>query len=84
MFYEERIKPLVKAEEEAGNVSSGRRIALGRKFSKELLDDEDEEVKAQIRDMYEKQRDTHKKSGKNILNNDTDEDCALDAQGIAQ
>ncbi|KAG2112872.1 hypothetical protein DEU56DRAFT_761967 [Suillus clintonianus] len=76
IYYDERIKLLVKAEEEAGKVSSGRRIALGRKFSKELLNDEDEEVKIQIRDMSGK---------KNHLDEDSEDDCVpFDAEGIAQ
>ncbi|KAG1731318.1 uncharacterized protein EDB91DRAFT_1252179 [Suillus paluster] len=81
--FDDRIRPLVKAEEEAGKVLLGRRIALGHKFSKELLDDEDEEVKVQIRDMYEKQQKTHERSGKkNILDEDA-EDCVFDAEEIA-
>ncbi|KAG1743778.1 hypothetical protein EDB19DRAFT_1827173 [Suillus lakei] len=51
IYYDKRIKPLVKAEEEAGHVTSGGRITLSRKFSKELLDDEEEDVKAQIHEM---------------------------------
>ncbi|KAG2740101.1 hypothetical protein P692DRAFT_20754065, partial [Suillus brevipes Sb2] len=83
MYYDERIKPLVKAEEEAGNVTSGKRITLGRKFSKELLEDEDEDVKAQIHELYRQQRKTHKKSAKkNILDDDEEGDCMLDAEGI--
>ncbi|KAG2151530.1 hypothetical protein DEU56DRAFT_908367 [Suillus clintonianus] len=86
IYYDERIKPLVKAEEEAGKVSSGRQIALGRKFSKELLNDEDEEVKVHIRDMYKKQWKTHERSGKkNYLDKDSEDDCVpFDAEGIAQ
>ncbi|KAG1727864.1 hypothetical protein EDB19DRAFT_1913987 [Suillus lakei] len=49
LYYDERIKPLVMAEQDARNVAtSGKRVALGRKFSKELLEDETEEIKAEI------------------------------------
>jgi hypothetical protein len=86
MYYDERIKPLVKAEEEAGNaVSSGRRVALGRKFSKELLDDEDEDVKAQVREIYEQQLKAHQKHGKKKpLDGDQESDKALGSQEIAR
>lgn len=67
----------MKAEEEAGHVTSGGRIALSRKFSKELLDDEEEVVKAQIHEMYkQQQRKTHDKL------DDDEDDCMLDAEGI--
>ncbi|KAG1739222.1 hypothetical protein EDD22DRAFT_959397 [Suillus occidentalis] len=83
MYYDEHIKPLVKAKEEAGNVTSGKRITLGRKFSKELLEDEDEDVKAQIHELYRQQQKTHEKSAKNnILDDDKEGDCMLDAEGI--
>ncbi|KAG1720009.1 hypothetical protein EDB19DRAFT_1918311 [Suillus lakei] len=46
MVYDEWIKPLVKAEQEAGNVATaGHHMTLGRKISKELLEDESDEVK---------------------------------------
>ncbi|KAG2349431.1 hypothetical protein BDR05DRAFT_943401 [Suillus weaverae] len=85
IYYDKWIKLLVKAKEEAGKVSLGRQIALGCKFSKELLNDEDEEVKIQICDMYEKQWKTHERSGKkNFLDEDTEDDCVpFDAEGIA-
>ncbi|KAG1772882.1 hypothetical protein EV702DRAFT_1201354 [Suillus placidus] len=67
IYYDECIKPLVKAEEEAWNVTSGKCITLSRKFSKELLEDEDEEVKSQIREIYEQQWKTHKKTAKTIF-----------------
>ncbi|KAG2144485.1 hypothetical protein DEU56DRAFT_910424 [Suillus clintonianus] len=84
-----RIKPLVMAEQDAGNVAtSGKRVALGRKFSKELLEDETEEIKAEIREKYEEQL-THKKRAKrekNILDDDADDNDneELDAEAIMQ
>lgn len=74
----------MKAEEDAGNVTSGNRIALGRKFSKELLEDEDEDVKAQIHDMYKRQRKTREKSAKKNILDDEEGDCMLDAEGITR
>ncbi|KAG1775067.1 hypothetical protein EV702DRAFT_1199664 [Suillus placidus] len=48
MFYNECIKPLVMAEAEASNVTtSGKCVALDQKFSKELLDNESEDVKVE-------------------------------------
>ncbi|KAG1727885.1 hypothetical protein EDB19DRAFT_2042693 [Suillus lakei] len=79
IYYDKRIKPLVKAEEEAGHVTSGGRITLSRKFSKELLDDEEEDVKAQIHEMYKQQQ----QKIHNKLDDDKD-DCMLDAEGIIQ
>lgn len=89
LYYDERIKPLVMAEQDAGNVAtSGKRVALGRKFSKELLEDETEEIKAEIREKYEEQL-THKKRAKrekNILDDDADDNDneELDAEAIMQ
>lgn len=83
IYYDECIKTLVKAEEDAGNVTSGKHIALGRKFSKELLEDEDKDVKAQIHEMYKQQWKTHEKSAKkNILDKEEEGDCMLDAEKI--
>ncbi|KAG2050457.1 hypothetical protein BDR06DRAFT_1011280 [Suillus hirtellus] len=87
IYYDEHVKPLVKAEEEAGNVTSGKHITLGHKFSKELLEDEDEDVKTQICKMYEQQRKTHNKSTEklqHILDDDEEGDCMLDAEAITQ
>ncbi|KAG1745615.1 hypothetical protein EDB19DRAFT_1906130 [Suillus lakei] len=89
LYYDERIKPLVMAEQDAGNVAtSGKRMALGRKFSKELLEDETEEIKAEIREKYEEQL-THKKRAKrekNVLDDDADNDDneELDVEAIMQ
>ncbi|KAG1726702.1 uncharacterized protein EDB91DRAFT_1254203 [Suillus paluster] len=71
MVYDERIKPLVAAEQEAGNVATaGRRMALGRKFCKELLEDESDEVKKEVREKYNKQ----KKVKKDMLHDKADDD----------
>ena len=73
MVYDARIKPLVKAEEDAGNVTtSGRRIALARKFSKVLLDGESDDTKKEVRVRYEKQ--LKRKKNTNFLDSDEDED----------
>ncbi|KAG1796859.1 hypothetical protein EV424DRAFT_1546841 [Suillus variegatus] len=49
MVYDKQIKPLVKAEQEAGNVTtSGHHMVLGRRFSKELVEDELDEVKKEL------------------------------------
>lgn len=74
------------AEAEAGNVTtSGKRVALGRKFSKELLDDESEDVKAEVRAKYEEQLTRKKgaKQGKNVLD-DEDDNEERDAELIMQ
>lgn len=85
MVYDERIKPLVKAEEDAGNVAtSGHHIALGRKFSKVLLEDESDDIKNEVRVRYEKQLKSKKK---NILDSDDDdnsEDDRIDPHVISQ
>jgi hypothetical protein len=86
MFYNERIKPLVTAEAEAGNVTtSGKRVALGRKFSKELLDDESEDVKVEVRAKYEQQltRRNGAKHGKSVLD-DEEGNEEIDAELIMQ
>lgn len=74
------------AEAEAGNVTtSGKRVALGRKFSKELLDDESEDVKAEVRAKYEEQLTRKKgaKQGKSVLD-DEDDNEERDAELIMQ
>ncbi|KAG1898572.1 uncharacterized protein F5891DRAFT_1190646 [Suillus fuscotomentosus] len=73
LYYDERIKPLVMAEQDAGN---------------ELLEDETEEIKAEIHEKYEEQL-THKKRTKhekNILDDDADnnDNEELDAEAIMQ
>ncbi|KAG2056683.1 hypothetical protein BDR06DRAFT_970036 [Suillus hirtellus] len=89
LYYDEHIKPLVMAEQDAGNVAtSGKHVALGRKFLKELLEDETEEIKAEIHEKYEEQL-THKKRTKcekNILDNDANDNDneELDAEAIMQ
>ncbi|KAG1725144.1 uncharacterized protein EDB91DRAFT_1254880 [Suillus paluster] len=84
MVYDERIKPLVAAEQEAGNVATaGRRMALGRKFCKELLEDESDEVKKEVREKYNKQ----KKVKKDMLHDkadDDDDDDETDADAIVK
>lgn len=84
MVYDERIKPLVAAEQEAGNVATaGRRMALGRKFCKELLEDESDEVKKEVREKYNKQ----KKVKKDMLHDkadDDDNDNETDADAIVK
>ncbi|KAG1740444.1 uncharacterized protein EDB91DRAFT_1248329 [Suillus paluster] len=81
MVYDERIKPLVKAEQEAGNVTtSGRHIALGQKFCKELLEDKSDEVKQEVREKYNKQ----KKVKKGKSNHKDDDDNEIDADAIAK
>ncbi|KAG1724933.1 uncharacterized protein EDB91DRAFT_1254983 [Suillus paluster] len=71
MVYDERIKPLVAAQQEAGNVATaGRRMALGQKFCKELLEDESDEVKKEVREKYNKQ----KKVKKDMLHDKADDD----------
>ncbi|KAG2138232.1 hypothetical protein BD769DRAFT_1663808 [Suillus cothurnatus] len=88
MYYNERVKPLVMAEAEAGNVTtSGKRVALGRKFSKELLKDKTEDVKADIRSKYEEQLRAVKraaKSGNHFLDLDDEVDDEMDAKIIMQ
>ncbi|KAG2029073.1 hypothetical protein BDR03DRAFT_1018943 [Suillus americanus] len=90
MYYDERIKPLVVAEAEAGNVAtSGKRVALGRKFSKELLEDESEDVKAEIRAKYEQRLKALKKGAKRSThflddNDINDGDEEMDAEVIAR
>ncbi|KAG1887846.1 hypothetical protein F4604DRAFT_1674994 [Suillus subluteus] len=50
IYYNKCIKSLVMAEQEAGNVAtSSKCVALGRKFSKELLEDKTEDIKTDIR-----------------------------------
>jgi hypothetical protein len=92
MFYDERIKPLVTAEAEAGNVTtSGKCVALGRKFSKELLNDESEDVKAEVRAKHEQQLTCRKgaKRGKSVLddeegNEEIDAELPIICQRFAQ
>ncbi|KAG1884770.1 hypothetical protein F4604DRAFT_1676858 [Suillus subluteus] len=80
MVYNERIKPLIKAEQEAGNITTaGQRMALGRKFCKELLEDESDEVKEEVREKYDKQ----KKVKRVMLDNEDDND-ETDADAIAK
>ncbi|KAG1899918.1 uncharacterized protein F5891DRAFT_980558 [Suillus fuscotomentosus] len=68
IYYNKRIKPLVKAEEEVGN----------------LLEDEDEDVKAQVHKMYEQQWRTHENAAKTNVLDDDEGDCMLDAEAITQ
>ncbi|KAG0699704.1 hypothetical protein DFH29DRAFT_1001724 [Suillus ampliporus] len=75
-----------KAEQEAGNVTtSGHRMVLGQKFSKELLEDELDEIKKEVRERYDKQI-KGSKGNRNILddkdNNDDESDPDVIAKGI--
>ncbi|KAG1830661.1 hypothetical protein EV424DRAFT_1343545 [Suillus variegatus] len=84
MVYDEQIKPLVKAEQEAGNVTtSGHRMALGRRFSKELLEDELDEVKKEVRKRYNKQIKGSKGKG-DILDDEDDDNDESDPDAIAK
>ncbi|KIK33854.1 hypothetical protein CY34DRAFT_98909 [Suillus luteus UH-Slu-Lm8-n1] len=84
MVYEEQIKPLVEAEREAGNITtSGHRMALGRKFSKELLEDESDEVKEEVRKRYDEQIKGSK--GKvDLLEDEGDDNDENDPDAIAK
>ncbi|KAG1844077.1 hypothetical protein DFJ58DRAFT_844148 [Suillus subalutaceus] len=80
MVYNEWIKPLIKAKQEAGNISTaGQRMALGQKFCKELLEDKSDQVKDEVREKYDKQ----KKVKRVILDNEDDND-ETDADAIAK
>ncbi|KAG2094415.1 uncharacterized protein F5147DRAFT_657176 [Suillus discolor] len=80
MVYSEQIKPLVKAEKEAGNISTaGQRMALGRRFCKELLEDELDEVKEEVRERYNRQ-----KKVKRVVLDDEDDNNETDADAIAK
>ncbi|KAG2099573.1 uncharacterized protein F5147DRAFT_655770 [Suillus discolor] len=79
--------PLVEAEAEAGNVaSSGKHVALGQKFSKELLDDESDNVKAEIRAKYEERLKAHKNTKRrtHALDDDDSDNGETDAEFITQ
>ncbi|KAG1797447.1 uncharacterized protein HD556DRAFT_1306588 [Suillus plorans] len=80
MVYSERIKPLVKAEQEAGNISTaGQCMALSRRFCKELLEDESDEVKEEVRERYSRQ-----KKVKRVVLDDEDDNDETDADAIAK
>lgn len=80
MVYDKRIRPLIKAEEEAGNISTaGRCMALGQKFCKELLEDKSDEVKKEVKDKYDKQ----KKVKRDMLD-DEDDNYETDPDAIAK
>jgi hypothetical protein len=84
MVYDEQIKPLVKAEQEAGNVTtSGHHIALGRRFSKELLEDESDEVKKEVKKRYDEQIKGSKGKG-DILDDEDDDNDESDPDVIAK
>ncbi|KAG1867717.1 hypothetical protein F4604DRAFT_1927508 [Suillus subluteus] len=55
-------------------------MALGRKFSKELLEDESDEVKEEVRKKFNKQKQV--KVDK--LNQEDDDDDETDADAIAK
>ncbi|KAG2141411.1 uncharacterized protein EDB93DRAFT_1105696 [Suillus bovinus] len=80
MVYSEHIKPPVKAEQEAGNISTaGQRMALGQSFCKELLEDKSDEVKEEVRERYSRQ----KKVKRVVLDNEDDND-ETDTDAIAK
>ncbi|KAG2053532.1 hypothetical protein BDR06DRAFT_1008669 [Suillus hirtellus] len=80
MVYDKWIRPLIKAKEEAGNVSTaGRCMALGQKFCKELLEDESDEVKKEVKDKYDKQ----KKVKRDMLD-DEDDNYETDPDAITK
>ncbi|KAG1747927.1 uncharacterized protein EDB91DRAFT_1245400 [Suillus paluster] len=84
MVYDEQIKPLIKAKQEAGNVTtSGHCIALGRRFSKELLEDESDEVKKEVKKRYDEQIKGSKGKG-DILDDEDDENDESDPDAIAK
>ncbi|KAF8833244.1 hypothetical protein BDN67DRAFT_986155, partial [Paxillus ammoniavirescens] len=56
LFYQDRIKPHLDAEREAGNIAPGGALAASCKLSKELLEMEDADVKQMIDEMYELQQ----------------------------
>ncbi|KIK74896.1 hypothetical protein PAXRUDRAFT_174380 [Paxillus rubicundulus Ve08.2h10] len=77
-YYNNRIKPHIKAEQEAGNIKTcSKFLATVQKLSKELLDAEDEDIKQRIQEMYEAQ----KKQGKRDtgMTNQTDPDAIQEA-----
>jgi hypothetical protein len=84
MVYNEQIKPLVKAKQEAGNViTPGHHMALSRRFSKELLEDELDEVKKEVRKRYDKQIKGSKGKG-NILDDKDDNNNESDPNAITK
>jgi hypothetical protein len=66
--------------------TSGKHVALSRKFSKELLEDKSEDVKAEIRVKYEKRLKAHKKDtkhGTHALDDDNRDNNETDGESIA-
>ncbi|KAG9309247.1 hypothetical protein JVU11DRAFT_10728 [Chiua virens] len=56
-FYKEKIKLLIKAEQESGNLHTpGEILNAGQKLSKELLEAADDDMKDRIKIMYELQK----------------------------
>ncbi|KAG0700902.1 hypothetical protein DFH29DRAFT_1000707 [Suillus ampliporus] len=81
MVYDEQIKPLVKVEQEVGNIATaGCCMVLGRKFCKELLEDESDEVKKEVREKYNKQ----KKVKKDMLDDKADNNDKTDTDAIVK
>ncbi|KAG2342430.1 hypothetical protein BDR05DRAFT_948823 [Suillus weaverae] len=84
MVYNEQIKPLVKAEQEAGNMTTpSHRMALSQRFSKELLEDESDKVKKEVRKRYDKQIKGSKGKG-DILDDEDDDNNESDPDAIAK
>ncbi|KAG1883852.1 hypothetical protein F4604DRAFT_1677558 [Suillus subluteus] len=84
MVYDEQIKPLVEAKQEVGNVTtSGHHMALGQKFSKELLEDESDEVKEEVRKRYDRHIKGSKGKG-DILDDEGGDDDESDPDVIAK
>ena len=66
-YYDDRIKPRINAEKEAGNVTMpGEFLSMKRRVTKQLLEEEDNDVKQKIQEMYVLQK-----------TNPKDEDLAL-------
>ncbi|KAG1851078.1 hypothetical protein DFJ58DRAFT_729060 [Suillus subalutaceus] len=80
MVYNEQIKPLIKAEQEAGNISTaGQCMALGQRFCKELLEDESDKVKEEVREKYDKQTKV-----KRVMLDDEDDNDETDTDAIVK
>lgn len=60
-YYDDQIKPLIKAEQDAGNLSSrGEVLNAARKLSKELLEAAEDDIKDRIKTMYNLQKKKQK------------------------
>ncbi|KIJ57984.1 hypothetical protein HYDPIDRAFT_34617, partial [Hydnomerulius pinastri MD-312] len=81
MFYQDRVKPLVEAEAAAGKLNApGAKLVAARTLCRDLLENEEEEVRKQIDELYE----AEKKKRKSLSSGDdsaeeTDPDAILAA-----